>query len=227
MKKFFIILLASGLSLSAQAQVQQYSSSTPSVTEDYFTKNLRFEAGLYGGPNVDEFAWMLQMTRTYNFWGPLAVRSGLQVAGSGLGYEAYAGVPLSLSYCPGSIPLRDRLIWAAEESIIDIIIDVISGNTDKIGEDVLANLIAVLFARTEFFVGVTPGYWLGQKADFNYGHPRFSLTADAGMVLSIPLGRLSFDITPTYHYSIGKNLVTDDGPQRHFFSVGLGLSWLF
>ena len=220
MKKLIVLfLIAFSLPLAAQAQ----DISEP----DYYTKNLRFEAGLYGGTGVDDFAGKLQLTRTNNFWGPFAYRTGILAMGNGLGYDGYVGVPLSLSYCPGTTSLRDRLIWAAEESIVDLIIDVITGNTDKIGEDIAANLIAVLFARTEFFVGVTPGYWLGEKASFNYGHPRFSLTADAGMVLSIPLGRLSFDITPTYHYSFGKNLVTDDGPQRHFFSVGLGLSWLF
>ncbi|MDT3366731.1 MAG: hypothetical protein LIQ26_05620 [Bacteroidota bacterium] len=220
MKKLIaLFLIAFSLPLAAQAQ----DISEP----DYYTKNLRFEAGLYGGTGVDDFAGKLQLTRTNNFWGPFAYRTGILAMGNGLGYDGYVGVPLSLSYCPGTTSLRDRLIWAAEESIVDLIIDVITGNTDKIGEDIAANLIAVLFARTEFFVGVTPGYWLGEKASFNYGHPRFSLTADAGMVLSIPLGRLSFDITPTYHYSFGKNLVTDDGPQRHFFSVGLGLSWLF
>lgn len=225
MKKILALtLLALGLSLAAQAQ----DDSSALLEEDgFYTKNLRMEAGIYGGSGVDNYAGMLQLTRTYNFWGPLAYRTGVLAIGSGLAYDGYLGVPLSLSYCPGTTSLRDRLIWAAEESIVDIIIDVITGNTDKIGEDIAANLIAVLFARTEFFVGVTPGYWLGQKSDFNYGHPRFSLTADAGMVLSIPLGRLSFDITPTYHYSFGKNLVTGEGPQRHFFSLGLGLSWLF
>ena len=225
MKKILaLFLLAVSLSLAAQAQ----DDSSALLEEDsFYTKNLRIEAGIYGGSGVDNYAGMLQLTRTYNFWGPLAYRTGVLAIGDGLAYDGYLGVPLSLSYCPGTTSLRDRLIWAAEESIVDIIIDVITGDTDKIGQDIAANLIYVLFARTEFFVGVTPGYWLGQKSDFNYGHPRFSLTADAGMVLSIPLGRLSFDITPTYHYSFGKNLVTGEGPQRHFFSVGLGLSWLF
>ena len=220
MKKILAItLLAVCLPLAVQAQ---------NVTEeDYFTKNIRAEAGIYAGPGGDNYAGMLQLTRTYNFWGPLAYRTGVLAMGSGLGYDGYVGVPLSLSYCPGTTSLRERLIWAAEESIVDIIIDVITGDTDRIGEDIAANLIYVLFARTEFFVGLTPGYWLGQKEFFNYGHPRFSMTADAGMVLSIPLGRLSFDITPTYHYSFGNNLVTEDGPQSHFFSVGIGLSWLF
>ena len=221
MKKILVLFfLAFGLSFSAHAQ-DNYDEG------DVFIKNLRFEAGFYGGTGVDDFAGHLQLTRTYNFWGPFAYRTGVLAMGNGLGYQGYVGVPLSLSYCPGTTSLRDRLIWAAEESIVDLIIDVITGNTDKIGEDIAANLIAILFARTEFFVGVTPGYWIGEKASFNYGHPRLSLTADAGMVLSIPLGRLSFDITPTYHYSLGKNLVTDAGPQRHFFSIGLGLSWLF
>ena len=224
MKKILaIILLAVSLPLAAQAQNQTAKDFDPGA----FTQNLRFEAGGYIGTGGDQVAGMLQMTYTRNFWGPLAWRGGLIAAGDGLGYDGYVGVPLSLSYCPGTIALKDRLIMAAENSIFDILFDVITGNTDRIGEDLLANLFLVLFARTELFVGVTPGWWFGEKADFNYGHPRFSTTLDAGVVLSIPIRRLSIDILPTYHYSLGRNIVTEDGPMRHFFSVGVGLSWIF
>ena len=184
MKKILaIILLAVSLPLAAQAQNQTAKDFDPGA----FTQNLRFEAGGYIGTGGDQVAGMLQMTYTRNFWGPLAWRGGLLAAGDGLGYDGYVGVPLSLSYCPGTIALKDRLIMAAENSIFDILF----------------------------------------KADFNFGHPRFSTTLDAGVVLSIPIRRLSIDILPTYHYSLGRNIVTEDGPMRHFFSVGVGLSWIF
>lgn len=225
MKRLFLLVLSIGLAITAQAQENE---SVTLPDEIPFTRNIRLEAGLYGGTKIDDYAGILQLTYTKNFWGPLAWRTGVLATGEGLGYQGYAGVPLSLSYCPGTMSLQDRLTWAAEASIIDLIVDCITGNTDQIGADLFGNLLFVLFSRTEFFVGVTPGYWIGRKADFNLGHPRFSLTADAGMVLSIPLGRLSFDITPTYHYSFGKNIVKEEeGPQRHFFSIGLGLGWLF
>lgn len=224
MKKFFVIvLLAIGLPLAARAQ----GITTREFDPGDFTQNLRFEAGIYGNTGVNDVAGMFQLTYTRNFWGPFAWRGGLLAAGDGLGYDGYAGIPLSLSYCPGTMSFRDRLILAAEESIFDIIMDVITGDTDRIGEDILINLVAVLFRRTEFFAGVTPGWWYGPKADYNLGHPRFSTTLDAGMVLSIPIRRLSIDIMPTYHYSLGRNIVTEDGPMRHFFSIGFGLSWIF
>lgn len=219
---FFFLVLSLPLAAQAQAQKQPFDPS-------YFSQNLRFDAGVYvatGTGSAD--AGMTQLTYTKAFWGPLAWRAGVLTAGDGLGFDGYAGMPLSLSYCPGTVSFGERLIYAAEASIFDVIMDAITGNTDRIGEDILANFIMVLFRRTEFYAGLTPGFYYGPRALDNPDGNRFSLTADAGVVLSIPIRRLSIDITPAYHYSITKNVWTDiGGLHRHFFSVSAGLSWLF
>ena len=96
--------------------------------------------------------------------------------------------------------------------------DVPAYERQRMRNDVAANVLNIFLRRTEFFAGVTPGYMPGLEAKH-----RFSLAADAGMTLSIPLWRFSLDITPAAHYLITDNF---EG-QRWLYSISGGLSFLF
>ena len=96
--------------------------------------------------------------------------------------------------------------------------DVPAYKKQRMRNDVVANVLNIFLRRTEFFAGVTPGYMPGLEPDH-----RFSLAADAGMTLSIPLWRFSLDMTPAAHYLVTKNF----GETRWLFSLSGGLSFLF
>ena len=126
---------------------------------------------------------------------------------------------------------------------------------------VILNLFNIFLRRSEFFAGITPGYLLGPESHVPkvYGmttssrpllmetgfqlNNRFSLSADAGATLSIPLWRFSLDITPAIHYLFTNNVTEsrqtfdiqnnnptgppEVKPIRWLFSVSGGLSFLF
>jgi hypothetical protein len=147
----------------------------------------------------------------------------------------------------------------------DVVWDGITGQgSDQMARDVVANFLFIVFRRFEGFVGVTPGYVFGNhstpgttlygasdgeqtvSAIYEEGirlNRRFTLTADAGLTLSVPLWRFSLDVTPAFHYLITNNFSEyrqefDPRPAQPVgstsfksvpwqFTLSLGLSYLF
>ena len=165
---------------------------------------------------------------------------------------------LSLSYTrrySGRWGWRSGIQYASLEAPVDYYVG------QRMRGSVVANFINIFLRRTEFFAGITPGYLLGDESypTDTYGMTtsagpilmktglqldnRFSLTADAGITLSIPLWRFSLDITPAIHYvftnNVNENSQTFDiknnnptgplgvKPIHWLFTFSGGLSFLF
>ena len=197
---------------------------------EYSYRDYRLDAGLYATiGNESVSVPVFSFIYTENFWEGAAYKAGLQVAPGLLDYGTLAGVPVAIAWRPGVYPLKYSLINAAEDSVYDTVWNGIYGRTDEIVSDIAMNLLLSLIRRVEFYAGLTPGIFIGQYTGTD-GTPgsRISLTADAGIVWSIPVWHLSPNITWAYHYAIIPNAYNVDGlPQRHFFSVSAGLGYLF
>ena len=123
------------------------------------------------------------------FWNKLAWKAGFLYKGAGAEYKSMVGVPLGLSYRTGSLTFSEALEYSARHAAYDSVRRTIGGNLDGLGRDLLADLLLILFRRSELFIGLTPGYYMGDRL-FADGTPgsRFHLSVDAGVVLSIPSG---------------------------------------
>ena len=179
--------------------------------------------------------WSVLYTR--NFFGGLAFRTGVQYVGGMFGYNYNIGVPLALSYRPGTESLVSSLIGAAEMTVMDVVYDGVYGHSSDIFGDILWNFAAAIFRRNEYFIGITPGVWGGTSrrdtADgfYDYDDPEpsaLSLTVDVGMVFCIPIRHIGINFTPTFHYALTNNAYTEDyDPARIFGSFTVGLSYMF
>jgi len=74
-------------------------------------------------------------------------------------------VPIGLSWRTGTLSFEDAAAFAVSGAIYDTVWDSLSGNTGRIGDDLFANLLLVLLRRMEFFVGLTPGFYLGAPSN--------------------------------------------------------------
>jgi len=186
--------------------------------------DIRVDYGRYASTGIDEYEVpFVQVSYSRLFWKRFAYKAGVQAAFGAPDFGIHAGLPFGVAFKPWTDSVADRLMDATVFSISDVVADGYYGRTDKIVDDILLNFLSVLFRRSEYFVGVTPGVFFGSGAPEN----RFSCTVDAGFVLGIPLWRVSLNVTPTYHYSLTPNLVQNDVPSRSFFSLTLGAGYMF
>jgi hypothetical protein len=134
----------------------------------------------------------------------------------------YVGLPLSAAYRFYTSPFDGRLRRAIDKTMNDLSWDDGGDPPEyekrRMSGSVVANMFNVFLRRTEFFAGLTPGFLTGLEPNH-----RFSLAADAGITLSIPVGRFSLDFTPATYYLFTKNY----GEHRWLFSISGGLSILF
>ncbi len=214
MKKTLLLaaLLVAGF-LSAHAQ--QVVRFNP----EYSSRDIRIDAGLLLlMENEGWDATLVQAHYTQNFLGPLAYRAGIQAFQLSGESGFNIGVPLAIAYRPGVRSLGSSLVSAAEMSVFDAVWYGASGRADAIGTSILANFLTAIFRRSEYFAGFTPGI----------DHTgRFSLTADLGFVLSIPIRRVGINITPAYHHVLTGNYDLADTRRRSLFSITAGISYLF
>ena len=188
---------------------------------DYFLKDIRVDYGRYASVSYDEYeAPFIQVTYSSLFWRRIAYRVGAQLSFGMPCYKVQAGVPIGLAYKPFLAPMGARLVDAASYTISDVVVDGIYGRTDQMLSNAVTNFLLAMFSHSEYFVGITPGMYFGAESSF-------SCTVDAGFVLGIPIWRVGLNVTPTYHYSLTKNIFLDDEPCRSFFSLTAGLSYMF
>ena len=196
----------------------------PEFDPDYAWNTIRAEYGalIPVGSVPNKSFGVLSLSYTRRFSGRWGWRTGVQYASLEVPANQYFGLPFSAVYRLFTAPYGGRGKKAWVNSLDDMTWngggDVPAYEKRRMRNDVAANVLNVFLRRTEFFAGVTPGYLPGLEADH-----RFSLAADAGMTLSIPLWRFSLDITPAAHY-----LITDNfGGHRWLYSISGGLSFLF
>lgn len=208
----------------------------------------------------DGEAFSLNYTRRFaNHWG---WRTGFEYLPENTSVTNCIGLPVSIVFRTYTVGFKTGVQNALLNSAADVVWDGVMGyGPEQMRQDVVANFLFILFRRAEFFAGVTPGYIFGDGTipgsvyDVSDGtqmtsciqtiqlNRRFSLTADAGATLSIPLWRFSLDITPAFHYLVTNNfseyhqeIEPSTGapvgsptlkPLRWQFSLDFGLSFLF
>ena len=236
-----IILLLLPMMLCAQQRATQFNP-------DYAIGDFRVEYGRYASMSYDDYeAPFVRISYSRLFWRRFAYRAGVQAAMGIPQFDFYAGVPLSLAYKPWTESLGYRLLDAATFTVADVVADGIACRTENMLTDALANFVAALFRRSEYFIGVTPGMYFGAGADNVDGTTdpttsadpstpigpsvttgtNFSCTADAGFVLGVPIWRMELNFTTAYHYSLTPNYYIAGEPCRSFFSLTAGISYLF
>lgn len=209
--------------------------------------------------------FFLALDYTHRYSGHWCWRVGALYQAENTSVQDCIGFPVAAVYRTGTQGFKESLRSTAESSAAQVVWDGTVGyGPDKMSRDVLVGFLAVLLRRAEGFVGLTPGYifgngsvtrrtemlWAGdgplaksyQDAGVQLTR-RFTLTADAGLTLSIPVWRFSLDITPSFHYLFTNNFteyrqdidpLTERPvgspslrPVRWHFSISGGLSWLF
>lgn len=224
MKKSGIVLVLAALFCAIPAHAQKVRFNPENARG-----SVRADIGTMFFTNDDWDAAMLRVTYSELFWRQFSWSAGVQLTSETPGYDQSFGVPVGISFCPGIVPLGASLVTAAELSVIDIVRDGLNGRTKDIGSDILANFLMALFRRIEYRAGLTPIWYGGEHFDpaLQNGR-RFGLTADVGLMLSIPIRHIAINISPTYHYSLTRNYLDGYGSSiRSVMSVGVGLGYLF
>jgi opacity protein-like surface antigen len=195
----------------------------PDFDADLARNTLRAEYGALIPASYDsnQSYGLFSLSYTRRYSGRWGWRTGMQYAQLNAPVDHYVGLPFSAVYRFTTSSFDGRLRKAWNDSLDDLSWDgggdVPDYEKDRMRNDVVSHFFSVLFRRTELYAGLTPGYLLG---DISH---RFTCAADAGVTLSIPVGRFSLDITPGAHYLFTKNVM----PVRWVFTVSGGLSFLF
>ena len=160
---------------------------------------------------------LLSLSFSHRFSSHWGWRTGLQYAPVNTDVRDYLGVPFAVVY--GNIANSPRR--SMREDTWDY-----QDRPDRFRSDVFSGFFSFFFQRSEVFAGITPGYLFGEIEN------RFSLSADAGVTLSIPVGRFSLDVTPAFHYLLTDNFTHSVGqpevkPLHWQCSISGGLSYHF
>lgn len=227
MKRILLIVASLALTLSATAQQREGV-----FLAEYSTKDIVATYGWFFPIRTSEretpALQYASLGYTANFWRNFAWKAGVQVNTFNT-YKYGVGIPLGIAWRPGVRTWEESIAVGLESGLSSAVYDGINGRTEWLKEDLATSLIAMLFRRTEFYASLTPGYCLGpyEYAGFEEER-RFYLFGDVGMVLSIPIWHITANLAFAYHYNFMHN---DRGPaagdQFHYFSIGIGLGWLF
>lgn len=197
---------------------------------DFALQDFRLDIGILASTDKGGMdATMLQMTYSRLFWNRFVWRAGAQYASDACGYQGMVGLPIGIGYRTGTLTFEEAVAFAVGEAVTDVVLDGLWGRPDEIGGDLLFDLMLMFFRRVEFFVGLTPAYYVGpaSTAENIRTYRRFGLTGDVGAVLSIPIWRFTLNLTPTYHYNFIKNYSCDNIVDRNLFSFTVGVGYLF
>ena len=185
------------------------------------------EAGFMAGvmvPMDKDFSGDVTFGLTYEkfFMNGLGIRTGLQYTPYTAKLDHTFGVPLALAYR-----------WSKD------------GNwAERASGSTLANILLSMNKGTEIYAGITPGYVAAKKSglhvstDGNFKTERYTengsplfLSLDAGMSYSYPIGRVSLNVNPAFHYVLTDtyrvHTVTTDLIDGTTGSKDRNLRWLF
>ena len=201
------LLLLACIILSIPAEAQRKDGFDP----DQARNAIRAEYGalIPFGPMSNNSAGIFSLSYTRQSAGHWGWRGGVQYAPIGSPTKDYVGLPLAVVFRTSSSTFNSRPREYRDDEF----------GRDRMKKDIFADVFSAFFRHTELFAGVTPGYLLGGETDRKTVHGaawsddgrsiwteaglqldnRFSLSADAGVTFSIPIWRLSLDITPAFH----------------------------
>lgn len=235
-KKLTVILLAALCCLQAPAQIAQTEQSVQNkqqVNIARLYKDIEFSAGVMipVKGNLGSFA-MYQLTYGHYYNNGLGFKVGAQYIPEMCDNENIIGVPIAFAYRSQLSGYKDALLNGMENMVGTAVFNPQDITDDPRG--LLTSFISGLVSRSEFFVGVTPDFIMGEK-DWPQAH-RFGLTADLGLRLSWRIWRFCLNFTPAFHYRVTNNhgICTSTGfnsspsfePSRGFVSFQGGLSFM-
>ena len=186
------------------------------------------------------------------------VRGGVQWMFENMDINDYLGIPLSVSWSNGKrTSFKESIRQGANNAAYGAYHNKSYFGTNPDAGTILGSFFAGFFNRIEFFAGLTPGYIFGHREEshgfsyigqqeiehYVYIKNRFSLTADAGLDLSLNLWRFRLSVIPSFHYFITDNYrevsisrITHDGSTDTYtsdkahpwqFAIQGGLSFSF
>ena len=211
-KHLMISLLVVAVSIQLQAQ-----------EKNRFSREAGFIAGVMV-PMDKDFSGDVTFGLTYEkfYINGLGIRTGFQYTPYTAKLDHTFGVPLALAYR-----------WSKE------------GNwAERASGSTLANILLSMNKGTEIYAGITPGYGAAKKSglhvstDGNFKTERYTengsplfLSLDAGMSYSYPIGRVSLNVNPAFHYVLTDtyrvHTVTTDLIDGTTGSKDRNLRWLF
>lgn len=204
-------------------------------------QDIRFTAGVripFESSRANNGEVMSLTYGRYNDKG-FGLRGGVQWMFENMDIDDYLGIPLSVCWSSGRRTFKESLENGVYNAAWGAFHDKYYYGTDPDAGSVLGDFFMGLFNRIEFFAGVTPGYIFGHSnsgynmsssgsteyVNHTYIKHRLSLSADAGLSLSIPIWRFQLSVTPSFHYfitdnyrEIGVNRVTHDGGTDEYTS---------
>lgn len=213
-----ILLLTGAMTSRAQERVR--------FNPDYALHDVRLEYGfltsLSNGAPAPSY-WQLTSSRL--FWHRLAWQKGVRYVPRANGYEQFIGFPLGLAFRTATASFQESMADAMDDIIYDGSWSLFWGDSSFF----LWEIIMAFVRRAEPYIGLTPGYYVGNPSRQSDITPlaRFSLTADAGMVMSIPIWRFSLNITPTFHYAFINNYRCEGKATRWLLSISGGIGFMF
>ena len=168
------------------------------------------EAGFLAGvmvPIDKDFGGEVTFGLTYEkfYINGLGIRTGLQYTPYTAKLDHTFGIPIALAYRWG----KRNDVWYEDGFRAARI----SRETGGSKGNALASFLLNLNRGTEFYAGITPGYVASKKSGLHEwtdrqfktqrytenGSPLF-LSLDAGAVLNYPIGRVSLNLNPAFHY---------------------------
>jgi hypothetical protein len=245
------LLLLACILLSIPAGAQRKDGFDPDLARNAI--RAEYGALVPFGTMPNNSAGFFSLSYTHRSAGHWGWRGGLQYAPIGTPTKDYVGLPLAVVYRASASTFNSRQQEYWDDDF----------GRDRMKKDIFADVLSAFFRRTEIFAGVTPGYLLGDESNRKSVHGvawsddgrsiwteaglqldnRFSLSADAGVTFSIPIWRLSLDITPAFHGLLTNSVsehrqnidpknnqpVGDPSvkPIRWMFTLSGGLSFLF
>lgn len=213
-----VLLLAGGLPSRAQERVR--------FNPDYAVHDIRLEYGYITSlSNHAPAPGFWQLTSSRITWHRVAWQKGIQFVPRANGYDQFIGLPTGLAIRSRTVPFRESMADAVDDLLYDASWSLFWGDSGFF----LWDIIMAFVRRAEPYIGLTPGYYVGGRSLDSDVTPRarFSLTADAGVVMSIPIWRFSLNITPTFHYAFINNYYYDGKATRWLLSVSGGIGFMF
>ena len=187
-----------------------------------YNQEIRFGAGVRGqiGKSSD---WgsseTLNLTYAhYNLHG-VGIRTGVEFMPQNMHVDYYIGVPVAFSFRTRPYSFRESVAIGVESAAYGAVRDAYSGYGPTAGT-IVGDFLLGLFNRMELFAGLTPGYIAGTNDPRHLSYSvdrvtertmevrnRFSITADAGLSMSLRIWRFNLGFVPALHYYLTNNYV--------------------
>ena len=240
------ILLSTLLGCTAELFAQKRDPNT-------FSHEISFGTGIgtafKDGSGSDATFW-LNYSKYYSRH--LGARFGVQYMPSNIQIDQFVTFPMAFSLRTGMRQGNESLAYGAVAAVS--VLDSFVWDSDNIFAEMMAAFLLALINRAEVYVGLTPGYIVGDSSinqgtylalDGNYYTEEHGIrktrslygSADLGINLSWRIWRFTINMNPAIHWNFTDNyhiysayegsLNHQDSSIPFLFSMNFGLGYLF